>query len=225
MPQPAPRTTSPAVEHVVVFAGGDPPLPDALAGVPTAQRVIAADSGMDHALTLGASVDVLVGDLDSVSAEGRRQAEATGVHVIEHPAAKDATDLELALALALAEGPRMVTVVGGHGGRLDHLLANVSLLASPLLAGVEVRALLGPALVTVIRSAAALRGRPGELVSLLPVHGPALGVRTEGLRYPLRTEDLPVGSSRGVSNELLGPDATITIRSGTLVAVQPEAFA
>ena len=225
MPSPAPRTTAAAVEHVVVFAGGDPPLPEAMVGVAPAQRVIAADSGMDHALSLGARVDVLVGDLDSISAEGRRQAEASGVRIVEHPAVKDATDLELALGLALDERPQRVTVVGGHGGRVDHLLANVSLLASPMLAGVEVRAVLGPALVTIVRSAAALRGRPGELVSLLPTHGPAIGVTTEGLRYPLDAEDLPAGSPRGVSNVLLGSDATVTLRSGTLVAVQPEAFA
>jgi thiamine pyrophosphokinase len=186
--------------------------------------VIAADSGLDHALALGVAVDVLIGDLDSVSVVGRRSATAAGVEVIEHPTAKAETDLELALRLALRAAPRRITVVGGHGGRLDHLLANVWLLAGPALAPVELRALLGPALLTVVRSRAVLHGRVGELVSLLPAHGSAGGVTTEGLRYPLADEPLAAGSPRGVSNEFLEVEAVVALRSGTLVAVQPEAF-
>jgi thiamine pyrophosphokinase len=221
-----PRAVRPGLltGHVVVFAGGEAPLPANVAGLGPADRVIAADSGLDHALALGVAVDVLVGDLDSVSDAGRRAASAAGVEVVEHPSAKAETDLELALRRALVDSPRRITVVGGHGGRLDHLLANVWLLAAPALAAVEVRALLGPALVTVVRSRARLQGRVGELVSLLPAHGPAHGVSTEGLRFSLDDEPLLPGSPRGVSNEFTAVEAAIELRAGTLVAVQPEAF-
>lgn len=221
---PTPRPGH-ATGHVVVFAGGEPPVPRTVADLAPADLVIAADSGLDHARALGVAVDVLVGDLDSVSSAGRRAAVAAGVEVVEHPSAKDETDLELALQLAASGGAGRITVVGGHGGRLDHLLANVWLLAAPSLAEVEVRALLGPALVTVVRARTVLTGRVGELVSLLPAHGPALGVRTEGLRYPLVDEALHPGSPRGVSNEFVAVEAAVALRSGTLVAVQPEAFA
>jgi thiamine pyrophosphokinase len=70
----------------------------------------------------------------------------------------------------------------------------------------------------------ALRGRPGELLTLLAVGGPADGVRTEGLRYPLHGERLMPGSGRGISNELLGADAAISVASGSLLVVQPEAL-
>jgi thiamine pyrophosphokinase len=112
-------------------------------------------------------------------------------------------------------------VLGGHGGRLDHLLANALLLASDRLAGVEVVAQMGPARVTVIRRSARLDGRTGDLVTLLPAHGAARGVTTDGLLYPLHDEDLAPGSTRGVSNELVTPPATVTIREGVLLAVQP----
>jgi thiamine pyrophosphokinase len=211
-------------DHVVVFAGGDAPLRACLEGLAPADRVIAADSGLDHALELGVAAQVLIGDLDSVSAGGRQRALADGVEVIEHPAAKDQTDLELALGLALASRPRRITVVGGHGGRLDHLLANVGLLASPALAGIEVQALFGPAKLTVVRRRTTLGGRVGEVVSLLAFHGPAHGVTTSGLRYPLRGETLEPGSPRGVSNELVAPLAVVDVAAGVLVAVQPEAL-
>jgi thiamine pyrophosphokinase len=42
------------------------------------------------------------------------------------------------------------------------------------------------------------------------------------LRYPLDHEDLLPGSTRGLSNELAEPVATISLEQGTLLAVQPD---
>lgn len=208
-----------------MVAGGGPPAPGAAAAVPPGALVVAADSGLDHARALGLAVDVVVGDMDSVSAAGLEAAAAAGVRVERFPEAKDATDLELALDLALAAlapGGRVV-VLGPAGGRLDHVLGTAALLAAPRYAGVAVEARLGPARLAVVRpgAPAALSGRPGELVTLLPVHGPAIGVVTEGLLYPLRDEDLPPGTTRGVSNEMVGEAAGVSVRGGVLVAVQP----
>jgi thiamine pyrophosphokinase len=80
---------------------------------------------------------------------------------------------------------------------------------------------MGHARITVIRTEATLLGAPGDLVSLLAAHGPARGVRTEGLRYPLAREDLHPGSTRGISNELLGAHAVVGLDAGVLLAVQP----
>jgi thiamine pyrophosphokinase len=123
--------------------------------------------------------------------------------------------------VALRLGASRVTVVGGDGGRLDHLLANALLLAADDYAPVTVLAHLGAATITVVREQATLFGRRGELVSLLAVHGPAHGITTDGLRYPLHDETLAPGSSRGVSNELDRPTARVRLRSGVLLAVQP----
>ena len=86
-------------------------------------------------------------------------------------------------------------MIGGHGGRLDHLLANAFMLAAPRTQGVEVIAHLPPATINVVRDRTQLRGRPGDVVSLLPAHGQARGVRTTGLLYPLADEDLGAGST------------------------------
>jgi thiamine pyrophosphokinase len=74
----------------------------------------------------------------------------------------------------------------------------------------------------VIRTGAVLEGGPGDIVSLLPVGGPALGVETTGLRYPLRREVLHPGSTRGMSNELLGTEARVSLTGGVLLAVLPR---
>ncbi len=205
----------------VIFAGGDAPAPGTLADITPGALLIAADSGLGHAHAAGIVVDVVVGDLDSVDPADLDAAIAAGSTVERHPVDKDATDLELALATARARGARRVVVVGAGGGRLDHFLANVLLLASPEFADLAIEARIGDATATVVRDAIEIRGRPGNLVTLLPLGGPARNIRTRGLRWALDGEDLLPGSSRGVSNELDTSTAQITLDDGVLLVVRP----
>lgn len=211
------------VTSVVVVAGGDPPPPTVVAMLPPDAVVIAADSGLDHAADLGLSPTRVVGDMDSVS-DDRLSGLADDVTVEVHPVDKDASDLELAVRAALDLDPDEIVVVGGHGGRLDHLLANVALLAGDELAGVAVRWLAGRDLVIPVRDAVTVEGRARALVSLVPVGGPALGVTTEGLRWELDGEDLDPTSSRTISNQFLGTEASISVTGGVLVVIVPDAI-
>jgi thiamine pyrophosphokinase len=204
---------------VVIAAGGADP--SVSAHLPTDAPVVAADGGVDTALALGLDVAVAVGDFDSVTPAGLAAVEATGARIERHPQEKDATDLELALDVALELGARRIVVVGDPGGRLDHVLAGLLLLGRERYADVEIDALVGPATVHVVRSERVLEGQPGELVSLLPLHGPAEGVVTEGLTYALRGETLHPGSSRGVSNEFAHERAQIALTRGVLAALRP----
>jgi thiamine pyrophosphokinase len=204
----------------LVFAGGDPP---AAHTVPTTgvDLVIAADSGLEHAQALGIPVDLVIGDLDSVDPAALETALAAGATAERHPVAKDATDLELALDAALERDAATIQVFGIEGGRFDHYLANVLLLASRRYRSVRVDAPVGDAWITVVHDRMELRGRPGDLCSLLPLGGPAVGVLTDGLRFPLHRETLPPGTTRGVSNEFIGTTATVSLESGVLLAVIP----
>ncbi len=210
-------------ETVVVFAGGSKPSGRMLALIPGGASIVAADRGADHALSLGLRVDVAVGDFDSISPVGLAELERSGTSVERHPVAKDASDLELAFDAALLLRPRRILVVGGAGGRLDHLVGELLLMAAEAYAGVEIDAQLGRAAVHVVRGERVLTGRPGELVSLLALHGAATGVVTEGLVYPLRGEALAPGSSRGLSNVFAHREARVSVESGVLVAVRPSA--
>jgi thiamine pyrophosphokinase len=205
----------------LVFAGGDPPPPGV---VPTAgyDLVIAADSGLEHANALGVPIDLVIGDFDSVAPEALDAAVARGATAERHPAAKDATDLELALDAGLERGATAMHVVGIGGGRFDHFLANALLLASPRYRNVRIHAHVGNAWVTVVHDRVELQGAPGRLCSLLPLGGPAVGVVTDGLRFPLQHETLSPGTTRGVSNEFLHATATVSLDAGVLLAVVPE---
>jgi thiamine pyrophosphokinase len=203
------------------LAGGDPVSADLKALLPDARFVIAADSGVHAAEVLGLHVDVIVGDLDSADPDAVERAVAAGASVERYSPHKDATDLELALEAADAHGAADVCVVGGAGGRLDHLLANLALLASPRFVHLRITALVGDARLTVITDEAQLSGAPGGLLTLVPLGGSAHGVSTEGLEYPLRDEDLDAGTTRGVSNVFVAETATVRVRRGIVLAVQP----
>jgi len=185
--------------------------------------VIAADSGAVHARSAGLEIDIAVGDFDSIPPALLEELELLGVRVERHPVAKDETDLELAINVALREGVDVITVVGGHGGRVDQSFANAFVIASPAYAHVSMHAVLDSALVSVVHGGGGVTftGHPGDIVTILPVHGNALGVRTVGLEYRLDGETLSSGTTRGVSNVLVDREATVSLDEGTVIVVRP----
>jgi thiamine pyrophosphokinase len=209
-------------ETVIVVAAGSGPTID-VRRTAGERLVVAADGGLDRARALGLRADVVVGDLDSVTPESLAEAERDGTRIVRFSTAKDETDLELALAHALEQSPRRIEVIASDGGRLDHTLALCLALASPTLADVEVDAWVGTATVHVVRTARDLQGCPGELLTLLPVGGPATGVRTAGLSYPLEGETLAASSCRGVSNRFAAEDVSVSLETGVLLAIRPGA--
>ncbi len=208
-------------DTVIVICGGEAPGLDPR-NLPADALVIAADSGLDHAADLGLDVAIAVGDFDSVSARRLADAEASGTELRRHPVDKDATDLELALDAARATGARSVVVVGALGGRLDHELANLLLLASDRWADLSIELRDRRARMVVARGRRTLTGSVGDHVTLLAVGGRAVGVSITGVRWPLDDATLEPGSSLGVSNELDSPVAVLTVADGVVLAVQPQ---
>jgi thiamine pyrophosphokinase len=228
-------------------------------------RVIAADSGAIHAAAWGWPVHLLVGDLDSAPPAIVAALIAAGAPTVTAPTAKDETDLELALARALEDLTGLrdlsdleIILCAALGGRADHALANVLLLARPELAEVDVRIVEGGQTIQLLRGAIthenradrirgfsrssgrpekpaeasspeeravthlALTGTRGDLLSLLPIGGDAVGVTTAGLAYPLRDETLYFGRARGVSNVFVGEAAEVWLREGMMLVVQMQ---
>jgi len=206
------------METVLIFTGGDSPSEALADELPTPELVIAADSGYDLAVRTGFAVDVLVGDMDSIATD------VIPGHVIveRQPIDKDATDLELALARVAIEHPQRVVIVGGAGGRVDHELATAQLLCSDRWEAIEeIEWVTGRGWAYVVKGRRIIHGDVGQIVSLIPMGGPAIGVSTRGLRWDLADATIQAGSTWGVSNEFAGPVADIRIDSGCLLAVIP----
>ena len=182
---------------------------------------IAADGGARHLEALGLTPDVIVGDLDSIDPSLLAQLRGQGAAVEKHPAAKDATDLELALERAVRDGAREILLFGAVGGRLDQTLANLLILAQQNwtvpLAIVE-----GDQLARVLRGrqSVTLTGPTGGYVSAVALSEEVTGVTYQGLEYPLENATLRLGSTRGVSNTLASSPAQISIESGILLVTQ-----
>jgi thiamine pyrophosphokinase len=213
---------SAAALTVIVLAGGDAVGEGIRAGLPRADLVIAADSGLEQAAVLALKVDLVVGDFDSVDPEVLAAAERAGVAVERHPAAKDRTDLELAVIAAQRRGATRVVIVGSDGGRIDHALANLLLLGTPAYAALHLETIGPGGRVVAVHDRVEIAGAPGALVTLLAVGGPAHGVSTHGLVYPLRDETLEPGSTRGVSNVFVEPVATVEVAAGVVLALIPN---
>jgi len=186
--------------------------------------LICADGGGEVALAWDLTPDLLVGDMDSISpATLETLAARPGVEVRVVPAEKDETDLELALLTALERGAKEITILGGLGGRLDHTLGNIYLLAAPQLvqAGAKVRLLAEQEEVFVLRGGQTLElpGQPGDILSLIPLTPEARGILTENLYYPLRREPLYIGPTRGISNVFTTGTASVTFEEGLLLVI------
>ncbi len=177
---------------------------------------IAADGGARNAREqLRLAPHILIGDLDSLDEETRGWLESHHAEFIRHPRAKDQTDLELALDLALARGATHITILDTPGGRIDQTLANILLLTR------EARIVLTDAggEIWLARGETEIVGEIGETVSLIPVTDTVEGIATRGLVFPLKRESLVRGSTRGISNELAAPRAYVTFERGLLFIV------
>ena len=189
--------------------------------VTTGDLIVGADGGAAQALAWGGVPDVVIGDMDSLPDQARATLAAGGCEFIVHPRAKDETDLELALTYVVERGFQEVVILGALGGRLDHMLANLLLLALPRFAAVQIRIVDDREEALLVRDggAVAVEGLPDEAVSLLPLGGDASGVTTAGLAWALDGDTLRFGSSRGVSNEMTGLTARIAVEEGCLLVV------
>ncbi len=183
--------------------------------------LIAADGGARHMEILGLSPAVIVGDLDSIDPSLLLRMQEEGADVEQHPAAKDATDLELAIARAVRDGATEILLLGAVGGRLDQTIANLLILAQKNWA-VPLTIAEGDQLARVLRGrqSVTLSGPTGGYVSAVALSEEVTGVTYRGLEYPLENATLRLGSTRGVSNTMLSSPAQVSIESGILLVIQ-----
>lgn len=216
-----------SIAPAIIVIGGGPLDPRLTAHLDPRARVIAADSGLDRARAIGLQADVVVGDMDSVDPASLAAARARGVLIRMYPVDKDATDTELALDAAIDGGHARVVLVSGGGGRFDHELASLLTLAQDRCRCLDrIEAWIGTAHVDVLHGPAAVHvsAPPGSLVSLIPLGPEVADIRTSGLRWSLEGDTLPLGSSRGLSNETTDDEATVSIGAGVLAVVVPDAL-
>jgi len=181
-----------------------------------ADLVVAADSGFDFLWENGLDFDYIVGDMDSTR-YGHALAEMPSEKLIIASTEKDETDTELGLQFLKERGIDFVTMIGGGGGRLDHLLGIVALFDR------EIRPdewyTKNEGVISIDRSKS-FRNLKGKTVSLFPAGIEPCRMQSHGLKWPLDNLEWQRGSA-GISNVVKSDEVTIVPKSGRLLFIYP----
>ena len=208
------------MRRIIIFANGElPDLDKARLLLRDDDYIICADGGTRHAIALNIQPHLIIGDMDSADEEQIQRFQSANVPMERYSHDKNETDLELAIQRAIALETRQILVVGALGGRLDQTLGNIALLSDMQHPSLDIRMDDGVEEVFLCRDRAQIHGTRGDLVSLIPWQGAVTGIRTENLRWLLSDETLYPDKTRGLSNEMLGETASVSITSGLLLIV------
>jgi thiamine pyrophosphokinase len=199
---------------------GDPSFFREKAAKTAPAAVICADGGARHLLDTGMIPSLIVGDMDSLDQVSQDLYESMGVRIIRRPKEKNETDTELALKEAFALTPSEVWIWGALGHRIDHSLANISLLAQGNKLGIDVKLIDTWCEVFLVARRTILEGEVGQTISLLPFGGAASGITLTGFEYPLTKALMEVGSPYGISNRLTARQGIIEVDTGVLLVVR-----
>ncbi len=173
--------------------------------------MIGVDGGTRHIFKLKLKPDLIIGDFDSLKRK-------TGcIPIIKFPKDKDFTDTELALEYVIKQGYQEIVLTGWLGRRLDHMISNLMTIAK---LPAKISIVEGKQQMFLATDKITVKGKQGDLVSLIPLLGDCLGVKTQGLKWRLQGETLKVGQGRGLSNVMIGRKATIKIKKGCLLVIK-----
>ena len=184
--------------------------------------IIAADSGFDAAILYNIEPDYVVGDMDSVTRKEELEA-LDSERIRTYPREKDETDTEIALSVALECGSDYITLAGGGGGRIDHLLGILSLFDREKYPDEWYT---GKERIVVVSESTELESMEGRRVSFFPVGGEPCTMVSEGLAWPLDGLLWKKGDA-GISNIITAGRMKVTMKTGRLIMVldiEREAF-
>ncbi|MGN0244143.1 MAG: thiamine diphosphokinase [Lachnospiraceae bacterium] len=184
--------------------------------------VIGVDKGVEYAWEMEVPMDAILGDFDSIAPDKKERLCQPGIYIEEHPSQKDETDTILAVHHAIEKGCDSITILCGTGTRLDHTLANISILAECLENNIDCEIVDAHNRIRMIRDSLKLEKEEqyGQYVSLLAYSSTVTGVTLTGFAYPLKDAILYQKMGLGVSNEIVEQTATIQIEEGILLVIE-----
>ena len=176
--------------------------------------IVCCDSGMYNADRLGITPSLIVGDFDS------HPEPETDIEIIKLPREKDDTDSVYAVRQALERGCDDIVMLGCVGGRLDHTLGNVYVLLDLFERGVHGMIYDGLSELEIVGSSPVYVDSKYPFFSLVNISGKARGITVTGAKYPLSGGEIKCTYQYGVSNEVSGSRACITVSDGNLLLIK-----
>lgn len=210
---------------VLILAGGslNAEFVKKISGAERFHIVIAADKGLLTAHDAGILPDYIVGDFDSVTHDVLEKYKGQSV-IKEFPPEKNFTDTHLAIEEAIKLGADSIVILGATGTRIDHTMANISLLLVPFQNNIKAMIIDEHNKIYLTDSAISLRKEKlyGPFLSLLPYTDEVKGVTLQGFKYPLLKKDMKTGDSLGISNEVQEEMAVIQLEQGILIVIEAK---
>ncbi len=182
--------------------------------------IICADGATRYLRPLDIVPEFIIGDMDSIDDDTMRYFNKRGTTILTYPGNKDETDTQLALEYALKLKPDEIFIFGALGARIDHALANISLLIMGVKRGVDVKIIDETCELFIVNQQGVVEGKAGETVSLLPLSSEVTGITLEGFEYPLSGGVMEIGRPYGISNRLIAEKGIITVKSGYLLVIR-----
>lgn len=184
--------------------------------------IISADGGVSNTLKLGLIPDLIIGDMDSIDGNIKKKKikELSNTEYICTSHDKDESDTRLAVDHAVGLGIKNIIITGALGGRVDHAFANMMLLASPELDGIDIKIITDDSEIFVIDKSCTVDGEPGKLISIFSLSPYTYFIKTAGLKYGLKDEKLDFSPVRGLSNIFTAAEAEIDIKEGRLLIIR-----
>jgi thiamine pyrophosphokinase len=189
--------------------------------VQSADRIICADGGTRHAINMKLTPDVIIGDMDSSAAQYIEYFRGKGVEVIKYPADKDKTDTHICIEFALAFSTEII-LLGATGGRIDHMMANISLMKLGFEKNVPISMIDNKNSIHMIDKAISLEGNKGDIFSLIPYTEKVEGITTKGAHYELKDAEMELGNPYGVSNYFEEEKVDVSIKKGYLLVIKAK---
>jgi thiamine pyrophosphokinase len=210
--------------RVLIITGGY--VEDALVKRRLAQEaydmVIAADHGLDAADRLHIVPDYILGDFDSAEKSVLEKYRLGSTPMEKYPVQKDKTDTQIAIETAILHHATYIELIGATGSRLDHTMANLSLLLIPLQRKIDACIIDSNNKIYLKKESFYIEknSQYGNFVSLLPFDGSVKGLTLKGFQYPLQSYFLSAGSSVGISNEIVAKQAFVEFDEGILAVFE-----
>lgn len=184
--------------------------------------VICADGGANHIYKTDIVPDMIVGDLDSLDEEVFEYFREKKVIFHKFPAKKDKTDTELAVDFALRESPSELILFGSTGTRFDHTLGNVMLLYKLLKKEIKAKIIDENNEIYLVKRHITISKEENTFISFLPLFDKCSGVTMKGFKYSTENMDFKLGSTMGISNEIIDDKGVIDIRSGISLVIKSK---
>lgn len=189
--------------------------------VHSADRIICADGGTRHAINMSLTPHVIIGDMDSTADKYIQYFRKKGVEVVQYPRDKDKTDTHICVEFALPFSTEII-LLGATGSRIDHMIANISLLKLGLERNIPISIVDNKNHIRLIKDSIIIEGSKGDYFSLIPFSERVEGISTKGAHYELDGAVMEFGDPYGVSNYFEHETVEVRIKKGYLLVIKSE---